>query len=157
MTDKNAIKHILETIDHIEQLKGSHNKNSFLNDIETVNDVVKKLKIISKTTSLISKALKKKYPDYPWSILYSLGFPNRLYGLDTLWGAILNRYYLDKVKYESLFDLRNLLEKVLIAEFVLLNKDNKPMTIKPKPKKKHLNQNNNKSIWPVKNRTNRLS
>lgn len=64
--DLTFVKHIVESVDAIEQFTSGITKSDFLNSLKTQDAVVRRLEIIGEATKNISKTFLRKYPDVPW-------------------------------------------------------------------------------------------
>ena len=65
--DKIYIEHILQSIDRIEAYLSGKDHQSFSDDFMTQDAVVRQLEIIGEATKRISKELRNRNPQVPWS------------------------------------------------------------------------------------------
>ena len=65
--DKIYIEHILQSIDRIEAYISGKDHQSFSDDFMTQDAVVRQLEIIVEATKRISKELRNRNPQVPWS------------------------------------------------------------------------------------------
>jgi uncharacterized protein with HEPN domain len=65
--DKIYIEHILQSIDRIKAYLSGKDHQSFSDDFMTQDAVVRQLEIIGEATKRISKDLRNKNPQVPWS------------------------------------------------------------------------------------------
>jgi uncharacterized protein with HEPN domain len=65
--DKIYIEHILQSIDRIKAYLKGKDHQSFSDDLMTQDAVVRQLEIIGEATKRISKDLRNKNPQVPWS------------------------------------------------------------------------------------------
>lgn len=61
------LKDILEAMDKIEEFMGETPFEAFVEDDLLTSAVVRKLEIIGEATKNIPGAVRKRYPDIPWS------------------------------------------------------------------------------------------
>jgi uncharacterized protein with HEPN domain len=102
--DKIYIEHILQSISRIESYLRGKDHQSFSNDFMLQDAVVRQLEIIGEVTKRISKDLRNKNPQVPWSDMAGMR-------------DILIHDYIDvdieivwKTASESIFYLKNLLQ-----------------------------------------------
>ena len=65
--DKIYIEHILQSVDRIKAYLSGKDHQSFSDDFMTQDAVVRQLEIIGEATKRISKDLRNKNPQVPWS------------------------------------------------------------------------------------------
>jgi uncharacterized protein with HEPN domain len=104
--DKIYIEHILQSIDRIEFYLIGKDHESFSNDFMVQDAVVRQLEIIGEVTKRISKDLRNKNPQVPWSDMAGMR-------------DILIHDYIDvdieivwKTASESIINLKNLLQNL---------------------------------------------
>jgi len=104
--DKIYIEHILQSIDRIESYLIGKDHQSFSNDFMLQDAVVRQLEIIGEVTKRISKDLRNKNPQVPWSDMAGMR-------------DILIHDYIDvdieivwKTASESIINLKNLLQNL---------------------------------------------
>jgi len=104
--DKIYIEHILQSIDRIQSYLSGKDHQSFSNDFMLQDAVVRQLEIIGEVTKRISKDLRNKNPQVPWSDMAGMR-------------DILIHDYIDvdieivwKTATESIINLKNLLQNL---------------------------------------------
>lgn len=65
--DSIYIDHILKSINRIRDYIAGKDRESFEGDLVTQDAVVRQLEIIGEATKRVSKELRSKHPDIPWS------------------------------------------------------------------------------------------
>ncbi|MEM3061862.1 MAG: DUF86 domain-containing protein [Candidatus Bathyarchaeia archaeon] len=60
------IKHILESIEAIEEYLKDLSKKDFLGSREKQDAVIRRIEIIGEATKIIPAEVKERYPDIPW-------------------------------------------------------------------------------------------
>jgi len=100
------IEHILQSIDRIQSYLSGKDHQSFSNDFMLQDAVVRQLEIIGEVTKRISKDLRNKNPQVPWSDMAGMR-------------DILIHDYIDvdieivwKTATESIINLKNLLQNL---------------------------------------------
>lgn len=63
------LKHILESIERIEEFMKEVSKESFLNSVQLQDAVIRRLEIIGEATKNLPNEFRKKYSNIPWSEL----------------------------------------------------------------------------------------
>lgn len=61
------LKHILESIEKIEEFMKGVSKERFLNSVQLQDAVIRRLEIIGEATKNLPTEFRKKYSDVPWS------------------------------------------------------------------------------------------
>lgn len=61
------LKDILEAIDRIERFMGEKTFDSFVQDDMLTSAVVRQLEVIGEAAKNLPAAVRKRYPDVPWS------------------------------------------------------------------------------------------
>ncbi len=60
------VKHIMESINFIEQFTEGFTEKEFLKDFKTQAAVIEMIQIIGEASKNISEDFRSKYPDIPW-------------------------------------------------------------------------------------------
>ncbi len=60
------LQDIIEAIDRIEAYMDEVTEDSFFEDVEKQDSVIRRLEIIGEAVKNIPKSLRAKYPDVPW-------------------------------------------------------------------------------------------
>ena len=102
------IKHILESIENIEDFMKGVSRNHFLRNKEKQNAVIREIEIIGEAAKNIPAGFRRKNADIPWKDISGMRdkLIHHYFGvnLETVWKAIK----------EDLPDLKEKIEKILI-------------------------------------------
>lgn len=86
------IKHILESINWVEEYTKGISKDDFLRSTQIQDAVIRRLEIIGEAVKNIPPELKEKYPDIPWRQIAGIRdvLIHEYFGvdLDLLWNTI---------------------------------------------------------------------
>ena len=61
------LRHILESIERIDEFTRSISRKQFLNSVQIQDAVIRRLEIIGEAAKNIPNEFKKKYPNIPWA------------------------------------------------------------------------------------------
>jgi len=61
------IKHILESIERIEEFTKGISKKVFFNSVQIQDAVIRRIEIIGEATKNVPNGFRKKHPEIPWS------------------------------------------------------------------------------------------
>ncbi len=64
--DKARLRHILESIELIEEYLAHISKANYFNDRKLQDAISRRLEIIGEATKVISQTTRQKYPEVPW-------------------------------------------------------------------------------------------
>jgi uncharacterized protein with HEPN domain len=61
------IKHIIDSIEKIEDFINNRTKEDFLEDVQLQDATIRRIEIIGEASKNIPEDFKRQYPDVPWS------------------------------------------------------------------------------------------